>query len=215
MFVYSERDILINYTLYLANNYAFIRLHPDTGKGPRICGIRRYYKGKCSRKMAPLRRKKGASPTASASPLSIPQLSPSRQVTAKTPMKSPLRQVRLAGVTKNQKTVLIENLDLECTFVGHYMHETSKGCLTCIVTERAKKLRSQCAMQAQALKQRIEMRINRVPKKLWDVTMGELLAQHGPIAVADGLVSAKLNSAAVKEFVEDVKRLRFYNYILL
>ncbi|KAI5850347.1 Borealin N terminal-domain-containing protein [Morchella snyderi] len=138
--------------------------------------------------MAPHRRKKGASLTASASPLPIPQLSPSRQVTAKTPMKSPLRQVRLAGVTKNQKMVLIENMDLE-------------------LTERAKKLRSQCAMQAQALKQRIEMRINRVPKKLWDVTMGELLAQHGPVAVTDGPVLAKLNSAAVKEFVGDVKRL--------
>lgn len=70
-------------------------------------------------------------------------------------------------------------------------------------------------MQAQALKQRIEMRINRVPKKLWDVTMGELLAQHGPVAIPGGPVSAKLNTSAVKGFVEDIKRLRFSLYILL
>ncbi|KAH8149585.1 uncharacterized protein LAJ45_06214 [Morchella importuna] len=148
VFVYSERDILINYTLYLANNYAFIRLHPDTGKGPRIC------EGRFTHSFC------------------------------------------LAII--NSTAITLTASDRKDTHEVAFAPE---------LTERAKKLRSQCAMQAQALKQRIEMRINRVPKKLWDVTMGELLAQHGPIAVADGLVSAKLNSAAVKEFVEDVKRL--------
>lgn len=81
-----------------------------------------------------------------------------------------------------------------------------------IVTERAKKLRAQYAMQARALKQRIEMRINRVPKKLWGAKMGELLAQSGPAVIAgnsSGLVSTKSNVVTVKEFVEDLKRLRF------
>lgn len=80
------------------------------------------------------------------------------------------------------------------------------------VTERAKKLRAQYSMQAKALRQRIEMRINRVPKKLWGAKMGELLSQSGSVVILGnppGLVSAKSNVVTVREFVEDVKRLRF------
>lgn len=67
-------------------------------------------------------------------------------------------------------------------------------------------------MQAQALKQRIEMRINRVPKKLWGSTMGELLAQSGPPVIAENSsesISTRLNVVTVQEFVEDLKQLRF------
>ncbi|KAG0642632.1 Borealin N terminal-domain-containing protein [Tuber brumale] len=105
-----------------------------------------------------------------------------------TPMKSPLRQVRPAGITKNQKATIIENLNLE-------------------ITERARKLRAQYTMQARSLKQRIEMRINRVPKKLWGMKMGDLLAQHSNRNKEPKAILPKLGLRGVKGFVEDVKRL--------
>lgn len=69
------------------------------------------------------------------------------------------------------------------------------------MTERARKMRAQYQMQAQSLKQRIEMRINRVPKKLWKMTMGDLLAQTEGADVVEAATARKL--------VGDVKRLRF------
>lgn len=56
------------------------------------------------------------------------------------------------------------------------------------------------------------MRINRVPKKLWGAKMGELLAQSGSAGITGNVpvsVSTKSNVVTVREFVEDVKRLRF------
>ncbi|CAZ81833.1 unnamed protein product [Tuber melanosporum] len=105
-----------------------------------------------------------------------------------TPMKSPLRQVRPAGITKNQKATIVENLNLE-------------------ITERARKLRAQYTMQARSLKQRIEMRINRVPKKLWGMKMGDLLAQHSNKNKEPKAILPKLGPRGVRGFVEDVKRL--------
>lgn len=172
--------------------------------------------------MAPLRRKKGASPVSpTRTPLArnspIPQFSPSRLAVVKTPMRSPLRQVRHSGITKSQKAVILENLNLESTFDTYVLHWNTKLTVLSTVTERAKKLRAQYSMQARSLKQRIEMRINRVPKKLWGATMGELLAQAGPAVTGNssGPVSTKLNAVAVKGFVEDVKRLRFFFCTLL
>ncbi|PWW79188.1 hypothetical protein C7212DRAFT_349160 [Tuber magnatum] len=105
-----------------------------------------------------------------------------------TPMKSPLRQVRPAGITKSQKATIIENLNLE-------------------ITERARKLRAQYTMQARSLKQRVEMRINRVPKKLWGMKMGDLLAQHLDKNKEPKAILPKLGPRGVKGFVEEVKRL--------
>jgi hypothetical protein len=56
-------------------------------------------------------------------------------------------------------------------------------------------------MQALSLRQRIEMRINRVPKKSWKMTMGELLAQ------SEGCDA--IEAPAVRKLVEDVQKLRF------
>lgn len=67
-------------------------------------------------KMPSLRRKKDGLST-SASPTRVSSRnSPSRSAVAKTPMKSPLRHVRHAGITKNQKSVLLDDLNLESTF---------------------------------------------------------------------------------------------------
>ena len=46
------------------------------------------------------------------------------------------------------------------------------------VTERARKLRAQYALQAQSLRTRIELRINRIPKSLRSANMGELIAKY-------------------------------------
>jgi hypothetical protein len=46
------------------------------------------------------------------------------------------------------------------------------------VTERARKLRAQYALQAQSLHTRIELRVNRIPTSLRNVTMGELLQKY-------------------------------------
>ncbi|MCJ1263122.1 hypothetical protein MMC22_002992 [Lobaria immixta] len=88
---------------------------------------------------------------------------PSRQQTvtiqspARTPPTSPRKKA--VGITQGQKQALIDNLQLE-------------------VTERARKLRAQYALQAQSLRTRIELRINRIPKSLRSANMGELVAKH-------------------------------------
>lgn len=46
------------------------------------------------------------------------------------------------------------------------------------VTERARNLRAQYALQANDLRARIERRVNRIPISLRKVTMGELLQKH-------------------------------------
>ena len=45
------------------------------------------------------------------------------------------------------------------------------------VTERARRLRAQYNIQAQQLRSRVEMRINRIPTTLRKAKMGELLAK--------------------------------------
>lgn len=50
--------------------------------------------------------------------------------------------------------------------------------LTGAVTERARKLRAQYNLQAQGLRTRIEIRVNRIPMALRKLTMGDLLLKH-------------------------------------
>ncbi|CAK7217502.1 hypothetical protein SBRCBS47491_003181 [Sporothrix bragantina] len=66
---------------------------------------------------------------------------------------------RKVGVTIAQKQALIDNLQLE-------------------VTERARKLRAQYNLQAQGLRTRIEIRVNRIPMALRKLKMGDLLLKH-------------------------------------
>ena len=63
-----------------------------------------------------------------------------------------------------------------------------------VVTERTRKLRSHYTLLSRSLKQRVEMRINRVPKKMWKMTMGELLEQ--------------MEGGTAKGFVKEVRNLR-------
>ncbi|ODH51910.1 hypothetical protein GX48_01921 [Paracoccidioides brasiliensis] len=93
----------------------------------------------------------------------------------RTPTGSPTRK-RLK-ITHNQKQALIDNLQLE-------------------ITERARKLRAQYALQAQDLRGRIERRINRIPMALRKANIGELLAKHSESTNADDAV--KMSKATAK-----------------
>ncbi|KAK4540831.1 hypothetical protein LTR36_008908 [Oleoguttula mirabilis] len=76
---------------------------------------------------------------------------------AHTPERSPAK--RAAGITQAQKQALVDNLQLE-------------------ITERARKLRAQYAMQAQGLRTRLEMRVNRIPQALRKRNIQELVEEH-------------------------------------
>ncbi|TPX17467.1 uncharacterized protein E0L32_003110 [Thyridium curvatum] len=78
------------------------------------------------------------------------------------PSESP-RKKRKVGITLGQKQALIDNLQLE-------------KCPP--VTERARKLRAQYNLQAQGLRTRIEIRVNRIPMALRKAKMGDLLDKY-------------------------------------
>ncbi|KAJ5183914.1 hypothetical protein N7492_001530 [Penicillium capsulatum] len=73
-----------------------------------------------------------------------------------TPTGRPAKKLHL---TQNQKQALIDNLQLE-------------------ITERARKLRAQYALQANDLRARIERRVNRIPVSLRKANMGELYEKY-------------------------------------
>lgn len=78
------------------------------------------------------------------------------------------------------------------------------------VNERVRRLRAQYEVQAQALRHRIEMRINRVPKKLWNAKMGDLLLKHATAASSTIVAPARATGLIdAKALVEEVKRLRY------
>ncbi|MCJ1388098.1 hypothetical protein MMC18_000942 [Xylographa bjoerkii] len=76
----------------------------------------------------------------------------------RTPERSPIKK-RPMMITQGQKQALIDNLQLE-------------------ITERARKLRAQYALQAQSLRTRVESRVNRIPKNLRTAKVGELLLKY-------------------------------------
>ncbi|RYP04181.1 hypothetical protein DL765_010282 [Monosporascus sp. GIB2] len=82
----------------------------------------------------------------------------SQSPTPSTPQRSPIKKTRRMGISLAQKQALIDNLQLE-------------------ITERARRLRAQYNIQAQQLRSRVEMRINRIPTTLRKTKMGELLAK--------------------------------------
>ncbi|KAF8426303.1 Borealin N terminal-domain-containing protein [Tirmania nivea] len=119
-----------------------------------------------------------------------PRLSPSKIPTStNSRLRSPIRKINNRGLTSPQKRIIIDNLLLE-------------------INERVRRLRAQYEVQAQALRHRIEMRINRVPKKLWNAKMGDLLLKHAT-AASSTIVNPILAAGPVdaRALVEEVKRL--------
>lgn len=72
-----------------------------------------------------------------------------------------------------------------------------------LVTERARKLRAQYTLQAQGLRNRIELRINRIPKSLRTANMGELFSKYQEIKNAPSKASALLGKPPSQENVAE------------
>ncbi|GAB7343631.1 hypothetical protein MBLNU457_1626t1 [Dothideomycetes sp. NU457] len=71
----------------------------------------------------------------------------------------PETSMSMIAITEAQKQALVDNLQLE-------------------ITERARKLRAQSALQAQALRVRLEVRVNRIPQSLRKTNMQDLLDKY-------------------------------------
>ncbi|OQE13565.1 hypothetical protein PENFLA_c046G00626 [Penicillium flavigenum] len=93
-----------------------------------------------------------------------------------TPTGSPTKKMRL---TQRQKQALMDNLQLE-------------------ITERARKLRAQYALQANDLRARIERRVNRIPVSLRKANIGELLEKHNAAANRQHVASPSRKNSPVK-----------------
>ncbi|KAM0514253.1 hypothetical protein ACHAPE_007090 [Trichoderma viride] len=106
--------------------------------------------------MAPTRNKKKGSTESSSSQQKSATYSSSGSPS--TPQRSPIQKKR-TGINMQQKQALIENLRLE-------------------ITERARRLRAQYHLQAQGLRSRVEIRLNRIPTAVRRATMGELLLKY-------------------------------------
>ncbi|KAL1878668.1 hypothetical protein Daus18300_001943 [Diaporthe australafricana] len=102
------------------------------------------------------------------------------------------RKKRSTGISMSQKQALVDNLQLE-------------------ITERARKLRAQYNLQAQGLRTRIEIRVNRIPMALRKSKMGELADKHqnGQNPQLDQISGAgKENETESAELEQPKKRTR-------
>ncbi|ATY63435.1 hypothetical protein A9K55_008026 [Cordyceps militaris] len=135
--------------------------------------------------MAPTRSKKRGSDQSTASTRQRGVKVPVREEPTTPTERSPIKR-RRACITLPQKQTLIENLQLE-------------------ITERARRLRAQYNLQAQGLRSRIEIRVNRIPTALRKMKMGDLLLKYinqeqaalrPPVPAKDGPLS---RSAAQKQ----------------
>ncbi|KAG7128580.1 hypothetical protein HYQ44_014862 [Verticillium longisporum] len=107
--------------------------------------------------MAPVRANRRVSGDSPAQHATSPDRHMIPTKTAATPIrKSPIKKRK--GITLEQKQALIENLQLE-------------------ITDRARRLRAQYHAQAQSLRSRVEMRVNRIPRSLLKSTMQDLVAK--------------------------------------
>ncbi|KAF7594989.1 hypothetical protein BBP40_007587 [Aspergillus hancockii] len=102
---------------------------------------------------------------------------------ARTPIGSPPK--KKLRITRNQKQTLLDNLQLE-------------------VTERARKLRAQYALQANDLRARIERRINRIPIALRKANMGELLEKH------NAALRAQKENTSPRKYMSPIKGTRSF-----
>ncbi|KAL5596782.1 uncharacterized protein BROUX77_006730 [Berkeleyomyces rouxiae] len=99
---------------------------------------------------------------------------------------SPIRK-RPAGISQAQKQALIDNLHLE-------------------ITERARRLRAQYNLQAQSLRTRVEIRLNRIPMSLRKLTMAELAQRHVQQQERSAQIAAKIAAGLTKSSTEPVLR---------
>ena len=68
----------------------------------------------------------------------------------------------------------------------------------CTVTERARKLRAQYMLQAQGLRTRIEIRVNRIPMALRKANMGDLWLKYGESATKPMIPKAQVSPRGIQ-----------------
>ena len=103
-----------------------------------------------------------------------------------TPQRSPDKK-RSLTITQRQKQALIDHLQLESK-IATYLAILNANIS---VTERARKLRAQYALQAQSLRTRVEIRVDRIPKNLRAALMGDLLLKYAESVKQEAQVMAK------------------------
>ncbi|TDZ22244.1 hypothetical protein Cob_v005179 [Colletotrichum orbiculare MAFF 240422] len=106
--------------------------------------------------MAPARSKKRSSEEMESQPVAR-QTVPTKAGKTTMLSSSPSKRQRV-GISLEQKQAIIDNLQLE-------------------ITDRARRLRAQYNQQAQTLRSRIQMRVNRVPRSMLKMTMADLIAR--------------------------------------
>lgn len=99
---------------------------------------------------------------------------------ATTPVREngPDTSAPVLAITELQKQALMDNMQLESELRLSISERVFGVTNALSVTERARKLRAQYALQAQALRSRLEMRVNRIPPSLRKVNMQELVDKH-------------------------------------
>lgn len=131
--------------------------------------------------MAPVRQKKRGSDQSTASTRSHGATADSKVPLKGSPStprhRSPIKKQRM-GISVQQKQALIDNLQLEGLFIPIPPCGRRRMLTCCAVTERARRLRAQYSLQAQGLRSRIEIRVNRIPTSLRKIKMGDLLVKY-------------------------------------
>lgn len=94
-----------------------------------------------------------------------------------TPEHDPMKRGP-ASITAAQKQVLIDNLQQEGKLLIRPLFDQESALMPQAVTDRARRLRTQYAQQAQNLRTRLEMRINRIPTALRKRKMQDLIEEH-------------------------------------
>jgi hypothetical protein len=72
-----------------------------------------------------------------------------------------------------------------------------------IVTERARKLRAQYMLQAQGLRSRIEIRVNRIPRALRTASMGELFMKYSEKTTSAGPSRTEKTKSPAKNLIQE------------
>ncbi|KAK6540972.1 hypothetical protein TWF694_008353 [Orbilia ellipsospora] len=112
----------------------------------------------------------------------------SREIVPQTPTTAMKKRSATRKISRFEKDRLIENIRIE-------------------VDRRAKALRQRYILQAEMLRQGIELRVGRIPYKMRNMTMGELYDQAAAAAEAAKAEENRIEAKEVVKELEDIRRL--------